>query len=160
MRLADNTAYIKFYKNLLCSFINPATCVNTLKNGFRSKFEVKIRTAAEHDEDSKLGTYLLVNPSLMNPVQEGKLEFQRVCVTRYRTGSHNLRIEKDRKLPNSNRHDRICICNAGIQTIKHVLLHCPLLDQIREKYGIVDVQNEILNDNFLLEMECTLGIKR
>ena len=80
--------------------------------------------------------------------------FQRVCITRYRTGSHNLRIEKDRRLPNSKREDRICACNSGVQTIKHVILHCPLLDRVREIYGIVDLENGIYCDNFLMEMEC------
>ena len=81
-------------------------------------------------------------------------------ITRYRTGSHNLRIEKDRWLPNSNREDRICTCSMGTQTIKHVLLHCPLLNSIRIKYGIVDIENGVNCDGFLLEMESILCIKR
>ena len=159
VRLGENTAYIKYYKTLLRVHISPESCSNTLKNDFLNKFVTKIRNAAELDEDSKLGTYLLVNPNLFKPCYIEKLEFQRVCVTRYRTGSHDLRIEKDRRLPNSNREDRTYICNTGVQTIKHVLLHCPLLDDIRQKYGIVDVENGIANDRYLLEMECILNIK-
>ena len=131
-----------------------------MKTEISNKRDEKIRTAALHDEDSKLGTYLMTNPRLAKPIYERKLEFQRVCITRYRTGSHNLRIEKDRRLPSSAREDRICNCNSGIQTIKHVLLHCPLLVQIREKYDIGDIENGIYCDSFLLEMECILGIKR
>ena len=87
------------------------------------------------------------------------LEFQRVCVSRYRTGSHNLRIERDRWLPYSNREDRVCICNTGVQSVQHVLLHCLLLVSIREKYGIVDAENGINCDGFLTKMEIVLGIR-
>ena len=110
----------------------------------------KVKLAAAHDEDSKLGAYLSINTNL---------EFQRIIVTRYHTGSHNLRIEKDRRLPNSRREDHLCICNTGVQTVKHVFLHCPLLNDIQHKYGIVDIEHDIHNDKFLLEMECILGIK-
>ena len=53
--------------------------------------------------DSKLGACLSINTNLVKPTFEGKLEFQRIIVTRYRTDSHNQRIEKDRRLPNSRR---------------------------------------------------------
>ena len=119
----------------------------------------KIVNAALIDPDSKLGTYLLVNPELKTPEYDLKFEFQRVVVTRYRTGSHNLRIEKDRRIPNSKREDRVCGCNMSIQTVKHVFLDCPLLQLTREKYGISSVDSGINNDDFILEMECILGIR-
>lgn len=65
---------------------------------------------------------------------------------------------KDRR-PNSIRDECICTCNTGVQTIQHVLLHCPLLNHIREKYGIIDAKNGVNCDGFLLEMECILCIK-
>ena len=34
-----------------------------------------------------------------------------------------------------------------------------MLVEIREKYGITDVQKGLSSDDFLLEMECVLGIK-
>ena len=160
LNLANNTAYVKFYRDLERNYINPTTCVSALKRAFYRKWEIKIRDAAREDEDSKLGTYLFINPTLSKPTYERKLEFQRVCITRYRTGSHNLRIEKDRRLPNSNRADRICSCNTGVQSIKHVLLRCPLLGQIREKYDVMDIESGISNENFLLEMESILGIRQ
>ena len=160
VRAADNTAYVKFYKNLATTFTETKKCVNILKNTFKTRFDSKIRDSARDDEDSKLGAYLLVNPTLSKPLFEDKLEFQRVLITRYRTGSHNLRIEKDRRFPNSTRNDRICKCSNGIQTVKHVILQCSLLNHIREKYNVIDITNGIFNENFLLEMECILGIKR
>ena len=65
---------------------NIAECRHQLSDELKATFEIKIR-AAENDADSRLGTYLLINPSLSKPVFEDKLEFQRVCVSRYRTGS-------------------------------------------------------------------------
>ena len=135
------------------------SCIVSKKNNFIEQIKGKFVTASTNDENSKLGTYMMINPTLSKPNYERKLEFQRVIITRYRTGSHNLRIEKDRKIPNSNREDRICLCNTGVQTIKHVLLDCPLLTECREKHNIIDMVNGIHNDDFLLEMECILNIR-
>ena len=51
------------------------------------------------------------------------------------------------------------MCNTELQTVRHVLLHCPLLKSIREKYNVVDVENGISNIHFLVEMERILKIK-
>ena len=100
-----------------------------------------------------------MNPNLTKPTFNRLTESQRVMLTRYRTGSHNLRIEKDRFLPNSKREERLCMCGADVQTIKHVLLECNLLNDIRTRYNIEDVENGIMNDSLLLEMEDVLKIK-
>ena len=160
VRIADGTKYIKYYKSLHQTHIYPTSCISSMKNVVFANFTKKIQDAAQSDPDSKLGSYFLVNPQFTTPSFANKLEFQRVCITRYRTGSHNLRIERDRRLPYSNREDRICSCSTDIQTVQHVLLHCPLLNCIREKYGVVDVENGVNCDGFLLEMECILSIKR
>ena len=160
VKLGENTPYIKYYNQLIDKFTSSANCTVSLLNDLEIKLSTKIRDAAMLDEDSKLGTYLAINPSLSKPTFEGVPEFKRVMLTRYRTGSHNLRIEKDRMIPGSNREDRLCICATGIQTIKHVILECPLLAAIREKYGVVDVHGGVMNECFLLEMECVLGICR
>ena len=88
------------------------------------------------------------------------MESERVMITRYRTGSHNLRIERDRFLPNSKREDRICLCGRNIQTIKHVILDCNLLVDLRIKYDISDLQKGLTNIGFLMEMEMVLEIKK
>ena len=106
----------------------------TLKNEYNVKHEQMIQTAAIRDENSKLGTYLSINPTFTKPVHKDKLEFQRMCITKYFTGSHNLLIAKGKMYGHILREQRLCICNNDIQTIKHVLLFCPLLNNIREKY--------------------------
>ena len=155
---ATDCSYIKYYKQLHQTFTDTDECERTMINNFKSALEAKTRSAAENDKDSRLGTYLGINPTLSKPSYPEKLEFQRVLVTQYRTGSHNLRIESGRT-PYIPREDRLCGCNTGIQTIEHVLLHCPLLVATREKYNIVDVANGVMNEDFLIEMERVLGIK-
>ena len=155
---AANTKYIKYYKHLEESYSNVDDCKSRLTTYLKSACEDKIRAAAI-DADSRLGTYLTINPSLSKPVFEDKLEFQRTCISRYRTGSHDLQIELGR-LAGTLRDERLCTCNAGIQTISHVLLQCPLLDDIREKHAVTNVAEGIMNENFLLEMEHALGIRR
>ena len=158
MNAAADTGYIRYYKHLQQTFTTAADCVASLKADFESSLQRKIRAAANEDSDSRLGTYLLVNPTLVKPSYVEKMEFQRVCVTRYRTGSHNLKIEAGRT-PHIPRDERYCSCNTGLQTVKHVLLECPLLFELRERYNIVDVEHRIMNECFWVEMERTLGVK-
>ena len=155
---AAGTDYIKYYKQLQQTFTTVEQCVESLEATFKTTYERKIRTAAEADSDSRLGAYLLVNPTLVKPSYTNKMEFQRVCVTRYRTGSHNLKIETGRN-PHVPRDERYCCCNTGIQTVRHVLLDCPLLIELREQYNVVDVENGVRNECFWVEMERILGVK-
>ena len=155
-----NVGYLKFYKDLQQRFVNAERCEKILQEEFKTKCVDKIRLKAANDMNSKLGSYYEVNPNLVKPLYKEKLEFERICITRYRTGSHNLKIELGRRnYPSVPRHERLCICNSDIQTLKHCLLYCPLLVSIREKYQIVDVENGVLNANFLIEMERILGLK-
>ena len=154
----SNCSYLKYYKELDEKYSNSDDCGKKMIEDFKSTYESKIRTASS-DIDSRLGTYLTINPSLSKPEFKEKLEFQRVCISRYRTGSHNLQIETGR-MTSTDRDERLCVCNAGIQTISHVLLHCPMLDTIREKYNVVNVEDGIMQENFLIEMERILGIER
>ena len=47
----------------------------------------------------------------------------------------------------------------GVQAVRHICMVCPLLQDIREKYEIDSVEKGVGNDDFLMEMECILGIK-
>ena len=92
--------------------------------------------------DSRLGVYLNVNPNLISPIQRSDiLEFERVLVTRYRCGSHNLKIESGRLCnPKIPREERICSCNTNIQTLRHCLFECPLLHEIHQEYEYTSVE--------------------
>ena len=49
------------------------------------------------DIDSKLDSYLQVNPNLQTPsYNDNQFEIERIHITRIRTGSHNLLIESGR----------------------------------------------------------------
>ena len=156
--LAANYSYITYYRNLEATFTNPQDCEKILTERIRASRNQTIEEAFRRDENSKLGTYLQINPSLEKPTFEDKMEFQRTSITRYRTGSHNLAIEKGRMFGGMERDERLCLCNREIQTVKHVLLDCPLLNQLRTQYGIENVENGVMNDGFLTEMERVLGI--
>ena len=158
INLAADYPYISYYRNLEITHTDPPTCEKTLKDAIKTIRDETIREAFARDENSKLGTYFQVNPTLQKPTFNDKIEFQRICITRYRTGSHNLAIEKGRMNGSIARDERLCPCNSDTQTIRHVLLHCPLLNEPRDRYGIENVENGVMNDGFLTEMESVFGI--
>ena len=83
----------------------------------------------QEDTESKLGVYKSINPNLKCYISNTLPEFERVQITRYRTGSHNLLIEKGRylKIPREN---RVCVCDTGIQSLNHVIFSCPLTKRL------------------------------
>ena len=106
---------------------NPNHYFSKLKATTETISRKKIDNAARVDPNSKLGRYLLVNPELEALVFVKKFDFQRTLITRYRTGTDNSEIEKDRRIPNSNREDHICSFSMGIITIKPILMEGHLL---------------------------------
>ena len=70
------------------------------------------------DSDSKLGTYLSINP-LMKPFiyVPNATENERILISRYRTGSHSLAIEIGR-FSNIPREQRLRSCGQMVQTIR------------------------------------------
>ena len=155
-----NIKYIDYYKNLVNTYKTPEGCQQIVSAQHRDKIVRKIRDEAQNDPDSRLGSYLSINPGLTKPTYTNVLEFQRVTISRYRTGSHNLKIETGRRPPRVEREDRLCKCNTGVQTLKHCLLKCPLLDDARMMHGLVDVVSGVRNIDFLMKMERVLKLQR
>ena len=159
-----NLPYLRHYQKLEENFTTPHTCLSKLTQTFLDESSDKIRRKANGDDESRLGMYLQVNPNLVSPTyRPNTLEFERVMISRYRTGSHNLRIETGRLCnPTTPREERTCRCNTGIQSLAHCLFNCPLLHDLYEKYNFASVE-EALNSpdipKFLLEMEKTLQIQ-
>ena len=118
--------YIQYYENLLSTYQSPTNCEKLLRTEFREEILEKIRTANVNDSDSKLGAYLQVNPELISPVCDvNAFEIERIHITRFRCGSHNLRIETGRfATPKIPRESRICLCGNHIQTLQHILMEC------------------------------------
>ena len=73
--LGENTNYIKYYKNLEETYIDPSSCSSTMRNTMHDSFVNKVRGSAESDPDSKLGSYLRVNPQFVIPTLNNMLEF-------------------------------------------------------------------------------------
>ena len=130
-----------------------------MRDDFTRIWKEKIQNDFNTDVDSRLGAYLRINTDLSKPKYENVLEFQRVYIIRYRTGSHNLKLETGRRNPKVAREERLCSCNTGVQTLEHCLLECPLLRDIRLLHNVTDIQNGVSNVGFLKEMERMLGVK-
>ena len=83
--------------------------------------------------------------------------------SRYRSGSHSLRIETGRMSnPPIPREERLCRCNTGIQSLNHVLFDCPLVADLHNEYRFVSIDEAFTREDitqFLMKMECKLGIK-
>lgn len=156
-----NCPYLKYYKELSESFSNPEECYNDTKNNFMIQWQLKFNNSI--DEDSKLATYKSINPQLKPPKYDANYnELDRITITRYRTGSHSLAIERGRWVkPKLLRENRICICGNNVQTIKHCLLECSLLNNIRHYIDTSNIENAITSQNinvFLNKMEIILKI--
>ena len=125
MGLEFELPYLKHYNKLIDLRLN-----NIQSFGVDALTAAKshIRTEGLEDPLSKYGQYLSVNPDLehcdfyKNPIMA---ESDRILLTRYRCGSHKLRIETGRwdKTPQS---DRLCKCNKESQTVEHVLYRCTI----------------------------------
>ena len=115
--------YIAQFENLLVKYDSAINCEVTLQSEFANKFSQQIKHAYYIDIDSKLGTYLQVNPDLIPPIYQNKMfELERIHITRIRTGSHNLIETGGFSTPKVPRELRLCMCGNDIHTLRHVLL--------------------------------------
>ena len=127
--------FIKHYKQHKEKYGAPENYEKTIRTENKRKWKEKILTEAQKDADSKLGSYYDVNPNFNFhhvTAYTDILELERITLTRYRTGSHNLKIEKGRHTyPITPRDQRQCKCNDGVQTLRHVIFDCNLLNEMR-----------------------------
>ena len=154
--------YIMHYIHMNDKYESPEYCYQSLTSDFATRWSTKIRTNI--DENSKLGAYLKVNRDLTTPDYNKLFEIERISVTQYRTGSHNLMIELGRyTVPTTPREERLCKCNEAIQTLEHCTLYCPLLVEARKQITSKDLFSFIKHEHihqFLITMERTLRIKK
>ena len=125
-----NINYVGYYVKLEKDYNTPRNCLRVLSNSYKTSWQNEFIKEHNNDVNSKLGTYHLVNPQMKNPnvfYNRRTFETDRILLTLFRTGSHNLMIETGRHFhPKIDRENRLCSCSDGIQTISHVLLHCSL----------------------------------
>ena len=86
-----------------------------------------------------------------------RYEPNRVIISRYRSGSHNLYIDTGRMSnPAIPRDERLCTCDTEIQTVEQCLLRCPLLQELyddQNNFSSVNAAFERPNiAKFLLQM--------
>ena len=132
----NDLEYVTYYKQLKEKYGTPNQCERSIQLEYVRKWKESIITSSNEDANSKLGTYYDVNPdckSEHNATYINMLELERITLSRYRTGSHNLKIETGRhSYPKIAREQRICKCNEAVQTLHHILFDCNLLRDLRE----------------------------
>ena len=123
--------YVMYYKRLAETYHNSSKeCNSMLKEQYSLSWATRIDQCASDDNESKLGVYKQVNPKFEPYTTEQLVpEFERIHITRYRTGSHNLQIEKGRH-NRTPREQRLCTCKTGVQTLNHVIFSCPLTTRL------------------------------
>ena len=123
----NRLTYLKYYENLKSIYGDPENCRISIEREYFEQVKTKIHNENEKDADSKLGTYLLINPTLQKyvPNPQNIMEVERELVTRYRTGSHSLAIELGR-FTNTPRETRLCCCKNSVQSVWHIFFECDL----------------------------------
>ena len=136
-------------------------CLEQPCEKFRNECADIIRQKGADDVGSPYGVYLQVNPQIQPPEQRDILEMERILLSRYRTGSHSLRIDTGRMSnPIIPREERLCRCNTGVQSLNHVM--CPILADLHNEYRFVSIDDAFKREDvtqFLMKMERKLGIK-
>ena len=150
------------------SYVSAERCESELKSEFLNTLKQNIMNANVNDPDSKLGTILQLNPNLVTPSYNSSLfEIERVHITRFSTGSHNLLIETGRfSNPRIPRELRLCSCGNGVQTLRHVLMECHIIldsinsDNLRNSFrSVTEFFNWPNFHEYLLHISKTLKIE-
>ena len=110
--------YIGYYVELEEKYNTPKYCRQVISDTYKNDWKELISHAYENDNDSKLGSYYIVNPDMKNPnirYNKRTFEIDRILITRFRTGSHNLFVETGRyRNPRVKREERLFLCNEDI----------------------------------------------
>ena len=143
-----NIQYLRHYSQLDQRFGNVEECHRFYANQCKSEMIKHIQLKGGNNEENNYGPYNKINPQMVSPDfyhQILCLETDRILITKYRTGSHRLKIQTDR-WRNIPQDKRMCLCNTSIQTLQHVLCDCPLLENARRIHKITSKSvNEIMN---------------
>lgn len=126
--------FIKHYIDLHAKFSNENECFQFYLNRDTQEMHSRMRRKAQEDREGIYGTYLTINPNLVSPIFYHSYcirETDRLLLTKYRSGSHFLNIQKGR-CANIQRSDRLCVCKDGVQDLPHVLFNCERTEIIRD----------------------------
>ena len=95
----SNTKFLKHYKILDEKFPTPDEYYKFYAEQHKTNIYDKIQEKYDQDIDSMLGTYKRGNPTFVKPSLHSSIccnENDRTIITRYRTGSHDLKIQSGR----------------------------------------------------------------
>ena len=70
-------------------------------------------------------------------------EIERIHITRFRTGSHNLLIETGRFNPGMSREMRNCSCGNDVQSLRHVLMECSIVKNMEDSDLFVNSHSNV-----------------
>ena len=154
------TSFLKHYIKLDNNFASPNDCFMCHKNILEEQMREKIVQKHKMDKNSILGTYFMANPSLQTHKMYNDVycnESDRKILSKYRVGCHMLKIQSERLKLNSDRETRLCKCNLDIQTLEHVIIHCPLTEVIRVAHNLqYNNLTEFFNDDDLVKVAICL----
>ena len=127
---------------------------------------LRFRHKAQEDTEGIYGTYLRINPNLVSSIfyhSYSIRETDRIILTKYRSGSHFLNIQKGRSA-RTQRSDRLCVCKDGVQDLSHVLFKCERTQMLRDSMLLYSNLNEFFCDianapDILRKVECKLKLR-
>ena len=143
-----NLPMIKHYKKLHDTFNDANACYAFYLNKHIQDAKQVIITKANLDINGIYGTYYRMNPSLVTPNYYRQYilsESDRIILTKYRSGSHYLQVQKGRS-SNTKRLERLCSCQNGIQDIHHVIFDCEKTALVRNNSTQYNTLDEFFND--------------
>ena len=134
LAIKKNTFFLRHYRGLLERFTNANKCYTFYTEEFLLSTKHKLQNRAQTNAYGSTNIYTVLNSKLLSPVYYRSYvltERNRLILTKYRTGSHYLKI-KTGSYQRKPIEERLCSCKS-IQTLQHVIFECELTSTIRHR---------------------------
>ena len=132
--IAKNIHYLRHYQTLHSKFISADVCYDFYVKEFFDKIKLNAMTKTATERNSILNDYVKLNIELVSPAYYRTYmmnEYDRLINTKYRSGSHFLKIQTGR-YTRIDQSQRLCQCGQ-LQTLHHVIFECDKLDGLRDE---------------------------
>ena len=134
LAIEKNLQYLRHYQKLHKDFETAELCHDYNLNEFNNKIKQSVICKTVVERNSILNKYITLNESLTSPTfykQYLIKEYDRLIITKYRSGSHYLKIQTGR-YNQIEQAQRLCVCGV-MQTLEHVIFDCVKLDGLRHE---------------------------